>query len=277
MYVTHGLVVLLKVESEHVWRSQKATYVQVIAGEKVGTLFNKHSALDICMRGIHPISGGHIDIVIDKVCPAPVLIGPLPRPPSLSLSNLLRTSHGTSLGPSSKMGEDLSRNCPMNAMMQVLQPILRNITSQGAQDALPPESPTSRTSSPRAPQHAASLQDIAAASAAAARSIAELPSDVRTAILLAIADALDARKDEIALANQVDVAQIRATMAASELPEASVQRMRLDERRVEALAQGIRAVATIQDPVGEVVARMELAEVRRGPLSDRLALFCTDE
>jgi glutamate-5-semialdehyde dehydrogenase len=83
----------------------------------------------------------------------------------------------------------------------------------------------------------------------AARALAVLPSDRKTAALEAIAAALVESASDIVAANarDVDAAIRRGT------PAALVDRLTLDESRVRAAADGARQVATLADPVGEVV------------------------
>jgi glutamate-5-semialdehyde dehydrogenase len=68
--------------------------------------------------------------------------------------------------------------------------------------------------------------------------------------LLAAADILVHRTGEILSANAADV----AAAIESDAAPAVVDRLRLDARRVEAMADGLRKVASLDDPVGEVVA-----------------------
>ncbi|EFA23165.1 glutamate-5-semialdehyde dehydrogenase [Bifidobacterium gallicum] len=71
----------------------------------------------------------------------------------------------------------------------------------------------------------------------------------KNALLLAIADALDHRADEIAGANELDMqAAFDAGMDAGKL-----DRLKFDVTRVAAAAQGVRNVASLADPVGEIV------------------------
>src|SRR5262245_22730034 len=83
----------------------------------------------------------------------------------------------------------------------------------------------------------------------AARELATLPSAARDAGLRAAADLLVARADDILDANRVDVE--RAESAGS--PVTVVDRLRLTTRRIEGMAGGLRQVAALADPVGEVV------------------------
>jgi glutamate-5-semialdehyde dehydrogenase len=67
-----------------------------------------------------------------------------------------------------------------------------------------------------------------------------------------MADALVSATDSVIAANAEDI-------AAGDLPEAQVDRLRLDASRVAAMAQGLREVAALPDPVGEVVRGSTLA------------------
>ena len=73
--------------------------------------------------------------------------------------------------------------------------------------------------------------------------------------LLAMADALLARGDEVLEANADDVARAEA----GGTPANVVDRLRLTPDRLAAMAQGLRDVAALPDPVGEVVRGSTLA------------------
>ncbi|HSK26860.1 MAG TPA: glutamate-5-semialdehyde dehydrogenase [Jiangellales bacterium] len=76
----------------------------------------------------------------------------------------------------------------------------------------------------------------------------------KDAALAAMATALTARTDEVLAANAGDVE--RAEQAGT--PAALVDRLRLDVRRVEGMADGLRQVAGLADPVGQVVRGFRL-------------------
>ncbi|HWT95016.1 MAG TPA: glutamate-5-semialdehyde dehydrogenase [Solirubrobacteraceae bacterium] len=83
----------------------------------------------------------------------------------------------------------------------------------------------------------------------AARQLAQLDRGAKDAALLAIADALEARIPEILDANARD-------MEAGEengLSAALLDRLRLDDGRIRAIAAQVRDIAALPDPVGEVV------------------------
>ncbi len=84
---------------------------------------------------------------------------------------------------------------------------------------------------------------------AASHVLTTLSTERKNAILLAMAEALVSKEAEILAANALDLA------AADEagLGAAMKDRLRLDSARVGAMAQGIREVAVLHDPVGEVL------------------------
>jgi glutamate-5-semialdehyde dehydrogenase len=90
---------------------------------------------------------------------------------------------------------------------------------------------------------------VAHAAREAAAELAPLPRAPKDRALRAIADALVAHTAEIVEANAKDVEQARAQGTA----EAMVDRLRLDEARIAAIAEAVRQVADLPDPVGEVV------------------------
>jgi len=73
--------------------------------------------------------------------------------------------------------------------------------------------------------------------------------------LLAMADALLGRQDQVLAANAEDVARAEANGT----PDNIVDRLRLTAERLEGMAQGLRDVAGLPDPVGEVVRGSTLA------------------
>ena len=91
--------------------------------------------------------------------------------------------------------------------------------------------------------------DAARRAKVAAALLAPLPRRTKDAALLAMADALVANCAAIIQANAEDV----ATGRAAGTTEALLDRLALTGQRVTAMADGLRHVATLPDPVGEVV------------------------
>ncbi len=95
---------------------------------------------------------------------------------------------------------------------------------------------------------AAECLAIARQAKAASRLLASVPTAPKNAWLLASATALEARRDDVLAANARDVS------AAPDygLTAASIDRLTLTPHRITAMATGLRQVATLPDPVGEV-------------------------
>ncbi|MFI1436304.1 glutamate-5-semialdehyde dehydrogenase [Streptomyces lydicus] len=91
--------------------------------------------------------------------------------------------------------------------------------------------------------------DTARRAREAAAVLAPLPRTARDAALLAIADALVERTDEIVAANDRDVAKAREAGTAASI----VDRLTLTPERIAAIAADVRQVVALPDPVGEVV------------------------
>jgi glutamate-5-semialdehyde dehydrogenase len=100
-----------------------------------------------------------------------------------------------------------------------------------------------------------SVTELCAAARRAARRLAQLDRGAKDAALRAIADALEARTDEILAANAGDMEAGREASLSSAL----LDRLRLDEERVAAIAAQVRDIAALPDPVGEVIDGERLA------------------
>jgi glutamate-5-semialdehyde dehydrogenase len=101
-------------------------------------------------------------------------------------------------------------------------------------------------------ERAATEQDVravAARSREAAAELAPLGRAAKGAALHAMADALVAATDAVLAANAKDVANGRD----AGIGESLIDRLALDADRVAAMAQGLRDVAALPDPVGEVL------------------------
>jgi glutamate-5-semialdehyde dehydrogenase len=99
------------------------------------------------------------------------------------------------------------------------------------------------------PAGARSVAELCLAARNASRALAALPTGTKDAALRAIADALEARTAEILEANARDMQAGRA----NGLDAALLDRLALDQGRVKAMADGVRAIAALPDPVGELI------------------------
>ncbi|PKN01189.1 MAG: glutamate-5-semialdehyde dehydrogenase [Elusimicrobia bacterium HGW-Elusimicrobia-1] len=94
------------------------------------------------------------------------------------------------------------------------------------------------------------IVSMARAAKDASRIMAGMSSSRKKEILAAMASAVEKEKDEILFENSIDVD------AAGEagLSKALIDRLRLDDKRISALASSIREIAALGDPVGEVIS-----------------------
>jgi glutamate-5-semialdehyde dehydrogenase len=102
---------------------------------------------------------------------------------------------------------------------------------------------------PSAPDLRQQVHQAARRARVAARVLASLPTVAKDQALVVAAEAILANTDRILAANAEDLAAARA----AETPSAMIDRLALDPKRVNAIAAGLRQVAGLPDPVGEVL------------------------
>ena len=93
------------------------------------------------------------------------------------------------------------------------------------------------------------IERMGEAALTASRELAILETDKKNQILTAMAEQLVADTDTIIKANEVDISAAEQ----NGLTSAMIDRLRLDESRVGSIADGIRQVASLPDPVGQVM------------------------
>lgn len=93
------------------------------------------------------------------------------------------------------------------------------------------------------------IYEIGARARTASRELARLTSSQKSAMLLAMADELVAETEMLVRANAEDLAKAEQ----NGLTKAAIDRLRLNAERIAGMAEGIRQVAALNDPVGEVL------------------------
>ncbi|TET40198.1 MAG: glutamate-5-semialdehyde dehydrogenase [Dehalococcoidia bacterium] len=91
------------------------------------------------------------------------------------------------------------------------------------------------------------LKEKARAAKEASRRLAHLPTEVKNEALLNIAESLTSREGEVLDANRLDCEEAKA----GGMGEAMLDRLLLTSARLQAMAQDVRTVASLPDPVGE--------------------------
>jgi glutamate-5-semialdehyde dehydrogenase len=98
------------------------------------------------------------------------------------------------------------------------------------------------------------VAEICRAAKAAALRLAVATTEAKNAALVEIAGRIEARKGEILDANAADVEAGRG----AGLDEALIDRLLLDDERIAGMAEGVRQIVALPDPVGEVIEEKTL-------------------
>ena len=99
------------------------------------------------------------------------------------------------------------------------------------------------------------VAEVCGSARRAARELVVATTDAKNAALLRLAELLGERADVVLQANAEDLADERA----AGLTPALRDRLTLDEARIADMAEGVRAIAALPDPVGEVLDERTLA------------------
>lgn len=97
------------------------------------------------------------------------------------------------------------------------------------------------------------MQEILENAKKASRKASLLTTEIKNTALCRMADELEKATDEILQANAVDLQN-----ATGVLPTVMLDRLRLDEKRIQAMANGIRQVVALPDPVGVCLEETDL-------------------
>jgi len=93
------------------------------------------------------------------------------------------------------------------------------------------------------------ILDMAKRAKKAASQISTLSSEVKNKVLLRVAEKLFEKKDEIQKVNEKDIALAKEMGKTS----AFIDRLTLSDKVIDSMAKGLKEVASLPDPVGEVV------------------------
>ena len=92
------------------------------------------------------------------------------------------------------------------------------------------------------------MQQVGQAARSAARDVARASTDAKNTALLAMARTIRARSNELLTANAADVEEAQA----NGLEPAMIDRLTITAKSIEAMALGLKQVAALPDPVGEI-------------------------
>ena len=99
---------------------------------------------------------------------------------------------------------------------------------------------------------------LAGAARQASRKLANLSAATRTSALLAIADAIEANHQSLLAANALDCTAAEPLVASGKMPAALFARLRIKNNGIREMAQRVREVAKLPDPLGRRLSATEL-------------------
>ena len=94
------------------------------------------------------------------------------------------------------------------------------------------------------------ITEICKKAKAASVEMAKLSADTKNTALCRMANALEANTDKILAANQADVEAAKA----KGLKTALLDRLALDQRKIQTMARGLREVSALADPIGTIIS-----------------------
>lgn len=102
------------------------------------------------------------------------------------------------------------------------------------------------------------FEQIAKDAKEASLKIADLSTKVKNQALLKIADAVEASKEKIFEANREDLKSAEELVKSGEITKSTFNRLKLDENKMRDMLQGIRDIASLEDPINKKLLVREL-------------------
>ena len=99
------------------------------------------------------------------------------------------------------------------------------------------------------------IEDLGKNAKSAAPFLTNLGSAEKNKALAKISELLRANKQELIAENKIDIENARK----NGMSEAMIDRLEINEKRIEAMAEGVDKVVALDDPIGEVIGGGELA------------------
>lgn len=102
------------------------------------------------------------------------------------------------------------------------------------------------------------FEKIAKDAKEASLKIADLSTELKNQALLKIADAIEADKEKVFEANKEDLKSAEELVKNGEITKSTFNRLKLDENKMRDMLQGIRDIASLEDPIGKKLLVREL-------------------
>ena len=99
---------------------------------------------------------------------------------------------------------------------------------------------------------------IAQAAKEAALKAVDMSTETKNSALIAVADELEKNKQQIFVANALDLKQAEELVKSGEISNATFNRLKLNENKMRDMLQGIRDIAKLEDPINKKLLVREL-------------------
>lgn len=94
----------------------------------------------------------------------------------------------------------------------------------------------------------------------ASKKLAVLSGEVKDRVLMLIVDNLEKNKDKIFEANNKDLEAAKNLVENGEITPSTFNRLKLDENKMRDMIQGVKDIASLENPIGKVLLKRELDE-----------------
>ena len=94
----------------------------------------------------------------------------------------------------------------------------------------------------------------------ASKKMAVLSTELKNKALLNIALSIENNKDKIFDANNQDLENAKQLVETGEITQSTFNRLKLDENKMRDMIQGVKDIASLEDPIGKILLKRELDE-----------------
>ena len=94
----------------------------------------------------------------------------------------------------------------------------------------------------------------------ASKKMAFISTEIKNEALLKIADSIENNKDKIFDANNQDLENAKQLVETGEITQSTFNRLKLDENKMRDMIQGVKDIASLEDPIGKILLKRELDE-----------------
>jgi len=102
------------------------------------------------------------------------------------------------------------------------------------------------------------IEEKAKLARSASFKLANVATEEKNKALLRIADSISANRERILAANAQDIKEAEVAVEEGKLSKPLLERLKLDDAKIEEMIKSVRDVAKLEDPVGKTLSAIEL-------------------